>query len=139
MAGAADRGLTVRVCVALSLALPGTIAVTNLTNTQQFFLSFSPPSLPSTSHSSSEQHSVGQPVVVGLWVGVVVGSLVVVGCAVVEVTGLVVVVGPVVCVVSVDRVVVIVVGLVPGVPGLVRTQDPSMQTPPFIKGPSDVG
>ena len=36
-------------------------------------------------------------------------------------------------------VVVIVVGLVPGVPGLVSTQDPSIQTPPFIKAASDVG
>lgn len=67
--------------------------------------------------------------VVGLWVGVVVVG--VVGSAVVEVTGLVVVFGPVVVgVVSVDLVVVIVVGLVPGVPGLVSTQDPSIQTPP---------
>lgn len=56
--------------------------------------------------------------------------VVVVGWAVV--TGLVVVFGPV-DVVSVERVVVIVVGLVPGVPGLVSTQDPSIQTPPLIK------
>ena len=51
----------------------------------------------------------------------------VVGCTVVEVTGPVVL-----CV-------VIVVGVVPGVPGLVSTQDPSIQTPPWIKVPGDVG
>ena len=45
----------------------------------------------------------------------------------------------VLAVVSVDRVVVIVVGVVPGVPGLVSTQDPSIQTPPWIKVPGDVG
>lgn len=60
----------------------------------------------------------------------VVGTLVVVVGVVVVVVGGAEVVVVVVLVVSVVRLVVIGVGLVPGVPGLVRTQDPSIQTPP---------
>ena len=73
---------------------------------------------------------MGQPAEVGLCVvlglgGTLVVVEVVVGWA--EVTGVVVS-----CVVRVE---VTGGGLVPGVAGLVRTQDPSMQTPPCTKGP----
>ena len=73
---------------------------------------------------------MGQPAVVELCVVLGVGGTLVVVEVVVgwaEVTGVVV---P--CVVRVE---VTGAGLVPGVAGLVRTQDPSMQTPPCTKGP----
>ena len=72
---------------------------------------------------------MGQPAVVELCVVLGLGGTLVV----VEVVGWAEVTGVVVsCVVRVE---VTGAGLVPGVAGLVRTQDPSMQTPPCTKGP----